>query len=294
MMALLLRGKTPQVQGLHMPIDGSPDLLEQEYVDDYDILQYVPDTLDRLQFALFVFCFASGSLIIGTSHKVKEIMKIMERDLGIESGWLLHDRCKVYMYVNSKKVVGCAVTESISQAYQFFSKASLDVTRLPTRSKVLQMDIRQCLQPKLASNRLPSEMAASGPKSEEAVEACTIEGEKASQNSQRPLVCGERTLVFEDVKFHRERTEKQRLEGASTTAICTKKSVAAVCGIRGLWVIKSERRRGIATKVLDAVRSSFVYGLVLDASQCAFSQPTSDGMAFAAKYSETDSYLVYP
>ncbi|MCO5612476.1 hypothetical protein L7F22_066744 [Adiantum nelumboides] len=33
-MALYLKGRTPQIQGLHMPIDGSPDLVEQEYVDD--------------------------------------------------------------------------------------------------------------------------------------------------------------------------------------------------------------------------------------------------------------------
>ncbi|MCO5558694.1 hypothetical protein L7F22_012280 [Adiantum nelumboides] len=33
-MALYLRGRTPQIWGLHMPIDASPDLVEQEYVDD--------------------------------------------------------------------------------------------------------------------------------------------------------------------------------------------------------------------------------------------------------------------
>ncbi|MCO5598227.1 hypothetical protein L7F22_052319 [Adiantum nelumboides] len=33
-MALYLRGRTPQIQGLHMPIDGFPHLVEQEYVDD--------------------------------------------------------------------------------------------------------------------------------------------------------------------------------------------------------------------------------------------------------------------
>ncbi|MCO5592232.1 hypothetical protein L7F22_046230 [Adiantum nelumboides] len=52
-MALYLRGKTPQLQRLHMPIDGSPDLVEQEYVDDTMIFcQYDSDTLDRLQFTL--------------------------------------------------------------------------------------------------------------------------------------------------------------------------------------------------------------------------------------------------
>ncbi|MCO5613084.1 hypothetical protein L7F22_067358 [Adiantum nelumboides] len=57
-MALYLRVRTPQIHGLHMPIDGSPDLVEQEYVDDTMIFcQYDSDTLDRLQSTLcFLLC----------------------------------------------------------------------------------------------------------------------------------------------------------------------------------------------------------------------------------------------
>ncbi|MCO5600520.1 hypothetical protein L7F22_054633 [Adiantum nelumboides] len=63
-MSLYHRGRTPQIQGLHMPIDGFLDLAEQEYVDDTMIFcQYESDTLDRLQSSLSVFCCVSGSLI---------------------------------------------------------------------------------------------------------------------------------------------------------------------------------------------------------------------------------------
>ncbi|MCO5608978.1 hypothetical protein L7F22_063197 [Adiantum nelumboides] len=63
-MALHLRGRTPQLQGLHMPVDGSPDLQEQVYVDDTMLFcQYAPDTLDRRQSTLSGFSCASGSLI---------------------------------------------------------------------------------------------------------------------------------------------------------------------------------------------------------------------------------------
>ncbi|MCO5595280.1 hypothetical protein L7F22_049321 [Adiantum nelumboides] len=63
-MALYLRGRTPQIRVLHMPVDAFPDLVEQEYVDDTMIFcQYDSDTLDRLQSTLSVFCCASGSLI---------------------------------------------------------------------------------------------------------------------------------------------------------------------------------------------------------------------------------------
>ncbi|MCO5584621.1 hypothetical protein L7F22_038552 [Adiantum nelumboides] len=48
-MALFLRGRAPEIQGLHMPIDESTDLVEQEYVDDTMIFcQYDSDTLDRI------------------------------------------------------------------------------------------------------------------------------------------------------------------------------------------------------------------------------------------------------
>ncbi|MCO5570097.1 hypothetical protein L7F22_023813 [Adiantum nelumboides] len=63
-MALYLRERTPQIRGLHMPVDASPDLVEQEYVDDTMIFyHYDSDTLNRLQSTLSVFCCASGSLI---------------------------------------------------------------------------------------------------------------------------------------------------------------------------------------------------------------------------------------
>ncbi|MCO5579625.1 hypothetical protein L7F22_033482 [Adiantum nelumboides] len=64
LMSLYLRGTTPELQGLHMPVDKFPNLLEQEYVDDTMLFcQYAPDTLDSLQSALSVFCCANGSLI---------------------------------------------------------------------------------------------------------------------------------------------------------------------------------------------------------------------------------------
>ncbi|MCO5600623.1 hypothetical protein L7F22_054738 [Adiantum nelumboides] len=57
-MVLYLRGRTPQIQGLHMHVDASPNLVEQEYVDDTMIFcQYDSDTLDRLQSTLcFLLC----------------------------------------------------------------------------------------------------------------------------------------------------------------------------------------------------------------------------------------------
>ncbi|KAK5852680.1 hypothetical protein PBY51_006530 [Eleginops maclovinus] len=67
----------------------------------------------------------------------------------------------------------------------------------------------------------------------------------------------------------------------------------ALCGISRIWVFSLSRRQGIATRMLDTVRSTFVYGSHLTKQEVAFSDPTPDGKQFATKYSNTPTFLVY-
>ncbi|XP_069579595.1 N-acetyltransferase ESCO2 [Brachyistius frenatus] len=67
----------------------------------------------------------------------------------------------------------------------------------------------------------------------------------------------------------------------------------ALCGISRIWVFSLARRRCIATRMLDTVRSSFVYGSHLTKDEIAFSDPTPDGKQFATKYCGTPTFLVY-
>jgi N-acetyltransferase len=67
----------------------------------------------------------------------------------------------------------------------------------------------------------------------------------------------------------------------------------AICGISRIWVNETERRRGIATKLLEAVRSNFVYGCSIAKEQLAFTQPTPDGKNFFTKYIGMEAFLVY-
>ncbi|KAL3532164.1 hypothetical protein ACH5RR_005685 [Cinchona calisaya] len=55
-------------------------------------------------------------------------------------------------------------------------------------------------------------------------------------------------------------------------------AVPASCGIRTIWVARSNRRKHIAGYVLDAVRGSFSNDPFLDCSKLAFYLPTSVGM----------------
>ncbi|XP_062506239.1 N-acetyltransferase ESCO2-like [Corticium candelabrum] len=67
----------------------------------------------------------------------------------------------------------------------------------------------------------------------------------------------------------------------------------AYCGVNRLWVCSKCRLRAVATRLMDCARQKFIYGMFLHKDQLAFSDPTSDGRAFATKYFSTPSFLVY-
>ncbi|KAF7662624.1 hypothetical protein LDENG_00229150 [Lucifuga dentata] len=74
---------------------------------------------------------------------------------------------------------------------------------------------------------------------------------------------------------------------------CSTVPEPALCGISRIWVFSLARRRGIATRMLDTVRSTFIYGSHLTKEEIAFSDPTPDGKLFATKYCNTPTFLVY-
>ncbi|XP_028809113.1 N-acetyltransferase ESCO2 [Denticeps clupeoides] len=74
---------------------------------------------------------------------------------------------------------------------------------------------------------------------------------------------------------------------------CSTVPERAICGISRIWVFSLQRRNGIATRLLDTVRNTFMYGSHLTKSEIAFSDPTPDGKLFATKYTETPAFLVY-
>ncbi|XP_072512692.1 N-acetyltransferase ESCO2 [Salminus brasiliensis] len=74
---------------------------------------------------------------------------------------------------------------------------------------------------------------------------------------------------------------------------CSTVPEKAICGISRIWVFSLMRRKGIATRLLDTVRNSFMYGSHLTKEEIAFSDPTPDGKLFATKYCNTPTFLVY-
>ncbi|KDP36121.1 hypothetical protein JCGZ_08765 [Jatropha curcas] len=109
------------------------------------------------------------------------------------------------------------------------------------------------------------------------------------------------TLQFGDIILHREITKKipsvnslEVLDRNSNGAIvCEEEATPAICGIRAVWVTPSNRRKRIASQLLDAVRRSFCMGFTLEQSQIAFSPPTSAGKGLASSFTGTASFMVY-
>ncbi|XP_042946798.1 protein CHROMOSOME TRANSMISSION FIDELITY 7-like isoform X2 [Carya illinoinensis] len=104
------------------------------------------------------------------------------------------------------------------------------------------------------------------------------------------------TLQFGAISLKREVNKKAHslacsevLDGNLNGAIIyEREAVPAVCGIRAIWVTPSNRRKHIASQLVDAVRKSFCMGFVLERSQ-----PTSAGKTLAVGYFGTRSFLVY-
>ncbi|XP_051879035.1 N-acetyltransferase ESCO1 isoform X2 [Pristis pectinata] len=74
---------------------------------------------------------------------------------------------------------------------------------------------------------------------------------------------------------------------------CSTNPEPAICGISRVWVFSMMRRKAIATRMTDCLRSNFVYGSYLSKDEIAFSDPTPDGKLFATRYCGTPRFLVY-
>lgn len=88
-------------------------------------------------------------------------------------------------------------------------------------------------------------------------------------------------------------TSQECLSSRARPWCCSTEPAPVKCGINRIWVLECERNKGIATKLLDSVRYTFLLGYPLKCTEIAFSDPTPDGKAFATRYTSTPSFLVY-
>ncbi|XP_006867349.1 PREDICTED: N-acetyltransferase ESCO1 [Chrysochloris asiatica] len=86
--------------------------------------------------------------------------------------------------------------------------------------------------------------------------------------------------------------EKVRFERQKAWC-CSTLPEPAICGISRIWVFSMMRRKRIASRMIECLRSNFIYGSYLSKEEIAFSDPTPDGKLFATQYCGTGQFLVY-
>ena len=83
------------------------------------------------------------------------------------------------------------------------------------------------------------------------------------------------------------------LSKSSSISISAEADIALI-GISRIWTSRMFRNKGIATMLLDCVRSNFFYGMEVPKDLVAFSQPTESGGRLAVRWFEAkDGWHVY-
>ncbi|CAF9927307.1 MAG: hypothetical protein GOMPHAMPRED_004358 [Gomphillus americanus] len=80
------------------------------------------------------------------------------------------------------------------------------------------------------------------------------------------------------------KTITQEITLRSSSIFTSPSSAPMLLGISRIWVSRSRRGHGIATKLLDYARTKYFYGIEIPKSMIAFSQPTASGIGLAEKW----------
>ena len=83
------------------------------------------------------------------------------------------------------------------------------------------------------------------------------------------------------------------VEDNSSSISRSLKPSKALLGVHQIWVHKSHRHRGIASKLVTAARDHLIFGMMVPLELVAFSSPTDEGLRFAKSYVGSDRPLIY-
>nr|XP_045613540.1 N-acetyltransferase ESCO2-like isoform X2 [Procambarus clarkii] len=81
--------------------------------------------------------------------------------------------------------------------------------------------------------------------------------------------------------------------GLSHPACCSETPSKVWAGVSRLWVLQSQRGKGIASTLVNSMRDNMITNYFLKVDEIAFSDPTENGLAFAEKYTGKADFLVY-
>ncbi|CAN8001919.1 unnamed protein product [Ixodes hexagonus] len=100
-------------------------------------------------------------------------------------------------------------------------------------------------------------------------------------------------LVAQQIKEAYRVIPSETREITCDSYLCESSPVPAICGVSRIWTAPFYRRKKVATRLLDRLRTNFSYGCLVELSDLAFSDPTMMGRSLAAAYTRNDRFLVF-
>jgi len=161
---------------------------------------------------------------------------------------------QVYLFISSKRIVGCLVSEPIKYGFKVIP-ACLSVPQGQHCNIVYG-------SPKEILNGVEEEAILTNANIN-SKNLCTMDEKYLDNERHIKRDKHESTVMhFGNVKFTRQvvqpmyltRDIKSSPKDDAGAIFYSEVPVPVVCGVRGLWVSRSERRKSIATKLLDAMR----------------------------------------
>ncbi|KAL2450871.1 hypothetical protein ABEF95_014074 [Exophiala dermatitidis] len=167
------------------------------------------------------------------------------------------DRYKAFLHIIDEKCVGICLAERISKAHRV----------LPCETSTSEtIALKDHLEPARPVTPAPTESNAQSSSTELAPKSAQIPTPIASPTGSLP----------------------------SSSIAISEETYPAVVGVSRIWTSRAFRKKGIARNLLDCVVSQFIYGMEIEPTQVAFSQPTESGAALARSWFEADDgWLVY-
>lgn len=164
------------------------------------------------------------------------------------------DRYKVFLHIVDDKCVGMCLAERITKAHHVKPKDTASGEMIPLNGHFRLVG--------------PATPAANDPSEEE---TATI-----PPKPQIPTPVASPTSSFH-----------------SSISI-TEETYPAVVGVSRIWTSRAFRHKGIANNLLECVMNQFIYGMAIDRTEVAFSQPTESGAGLARSwFGENYNWAVY-
>jgi len=164
------------------------------------------------------------------------------------------DRFKVFLHIVDDKCVGMCLAERITKAHQVKPKDAASGEIIPLNGHFSQV------RPATPATNDPSE-------------------EHTATLPPKPQI--PTPVASPTSSFH------------SSISI-TEETYPAVVGVSRIWTSRAFRHKGIANNLLECVMNQFIYGMSIDRTEVAFSQPTESGAGLARSwFGENYNWAVY-